>query len=63
MKNLLTVGNDSDESRQRKLYVLLQAGEPHADQSEGAGSVAERAVEERAGKLADPAGIVGSDHE
>ena len=56
-------GDNSDECRQRKLHVLVEAGETHPDEAEAARPVVQRTVEQRAGELADPGGVVGPDRQ
>jgi hypothetical protein len=43
---VLTAGDNSDESRQRKLHVLLEAGEADSDEAQRAGPIEKCAIEE-----------------
>jgi hypothetical protein len=63
VKVLQLLGVKLDDGRQRKLHVLLEPRDADADEPERAGPVAERAVEELAGELTDPLGVVGADRE
>jgi hypothetical protein len=63
VKNLHTFGYQLDDRGERKLHVLLEARHPDADKAQWAGPVAERAVEQLAGELADPLAVVGADRE
>src|SRR5437763_10505841 len=61
VKSLETLGDRSDVARQGTLAVLGETGDADADQTERAGPIAERAVEEGACKLTDPLAVVGAD--
>ena len=48
------------QSDELELRVIGEPGDADADQPQRAGPVAERAVEQRAGELADPLAVVGA---
>src|SRR5437773_12065714 len=54
---------ESDERGQRKLHVLLEPGDADPYEAKRAGPIAQGPVEERAGELADPLGVIRADRE
>lgn len=60
LRRELTAGGSRSDEGELELGVILESGDAHADETQRPRAVAERAVEQRAGQLADPRTVVGT---